>query len=268
MKFCLPVSVIVLGFAVSAGLSQGVNISADVYFFGTREAAVLELPLPEYPPAALRGGYGGRVTVNVVIDENGTVTVIGNVHGPRWGCKNENDLELTSIRLAAINAATRARFKVTAEGDHFIPISAQISYMFFPGTGNVGTAPASNDNAQKSLETKDVGRSSEAAGLEANGDRLPTPGPEPRGGVVNGKAISLPKPKYPADARAAHVSGTVVVQVLIDENGSVVSSRATSGNPLLVDAAEIAACSARFSPTLLSGQPVKVSGVISYNFVP
>jgi periplasmic protein TonB len=87
------------------------------------------------------------------------------------------------------------------------------------------------------------------------------------GGVLNGKAISLPKPGYPPIARAAHASGTVVVQVLIDENGNVVSARALSGHPLLQAVAVGAARQARFSPTKLSGQPVKVTGVIQYNFV-
>jgi periplasmic protein TonB len=95
--------------------------------------------------------------------------------------------------------------------------------------------------------------------------------PAPRapisGGVLNGKAISLPKPAYPPIARAAHASGTVVVQVLIDENGTVVSARAVSGHPLLQAVAVGAARQARFSPTKLSGQPVKVTGVIQYNFV-
>jgi len=95
--------------------------------------------------------------------------------------------------------------------------------------------------------------------------------PKPRapisGGVLNGKAISLPKPGYPPIARAAHAAGTVVVQVLIDENGNVVSASAVSGHPLLINAAVSAARSAKFSPTKLSGQPVKVTGVIQYNFV-
>src|SRR5678815_5653925 len=96
----------------------------------------------------------------------------------------------------------------------------------------------------------------------------PTPPRAPiSGGVLNGKAISLPKPTYPPIARAAHASGTVVVQVLIDENGSVVSARAVSGHPLLQAVAVSAARQARFSPTKLSGQPVKVTGVIQYNFV-
>jgi protein TonB len=96
----------------------------------------------------------------------------------------------------------------------------------------------------------------------------PTPPRAPiSGGVLNGKAISLPKPAYPPIARAAHAAGTVVVQVLIDENGNVVSAHAVSGHPLLQAAAVGAARQARFSPTKLSGQPVKVTGVIQYNFV-
>ena len=87
------------------------------------------------------------------------------------------------------------------------------------------------------------------------------------GGVLNGKAISLPKPAYPAIARAARASGTVTVQVTISENGSVIAAQAISGHPLLQAAAVQAARAAKFSPTMLSGQPVKVTGVITYNFV-
>jgi TonB family protein len=87
------------------------------------------------------------------------------------------------------------------------------------------------------------------------------------GGVLNGKAISLPKPKFPPAARAVGASGAVSVQVLIDENGDVVSAAAVSGHPLLRAASVEAAREAKFSPTQLSGQPVKVAGVITYNFV-
>ncbi len=87
------------------------------------------------------------------------------------------------------------------------------------------------------------------------------------GGVLNGKAISLPKPEYPADAQAAGASGTVVIQVTIDESGMVISTRAISGHPLLRQASINAAMQARFSPTSVMGEPVKVTGVITYNFV-
>ncbi len=88
------------------------------------------------------------------------------------------------------------------------------------------------------------------------------------GGVLNGKATSLPKPPYPPAARAVRASGAVSVQVLVDEQGNVVSASAVSGHPLLRAAAVQAARSAKFSPTMLSGQAVKVSGVLTYNFVP
>jgi len=121
-----------------------------------------------------------------------------------------------------------------------------------PGAGNVVAAPAK------------VAIADEPPPPEAK----PTPPRAPiSGGVLNGKAISLPKPAYPPIARAAHAAGTVVVQVLIDENGNVVSAHAVSGHPLLQAVAVGAARQARFSPTKLSGQPVKVTGVIQYNFV-
>jgi TonB family protein len=86
------------------------------------------------------------------------------------------------------------------------------------------------------------------------------------GGGLNGKAISLPKPPYQPVAKAAKASGTVVVQVTVDENGNVISARAVSGHPLLQAAAVAAARAAKFSPTRLSGEPVKVTGVVTYNF--
>jgi periplasmic protein TonB len=86
-------------------------------------------------------------------------------------------------------------------------------------------------------------------------------------GVITGDAISLPKPAYPPMAKQMRIQGPVSVQVLIDESGRVISARAISGNPALVHAAQKAALDARFSPTRLSQQPVKVSGVITYNFV-
>ena len=84
--------------------------------------------------------------------------------------------------------------------------------------------------------------------------------------VLNSRAVSLPRPNYPAMARQIRLQGTVTVQVLIDETGRVVSAKA-SGHPLLVAEAQKAAMQARFSPTVISETPVKVSGVITYNFV-
>ncbi|MDT5063741.1 MAG: hypothetical protein QOH63_4200 [Acidobacteriota bacterium] len=86
-------------------------------------------------------------------------------------------------------------------------------------------------------------------------------------GVVNGKALSLPKPAYPPDARNERVSGTVEVKVIIDETGKVTFACAVAGHPLLQAASENAAMEARFSPTLVQGVPVKVTGIVTYNFI-
>ena len=87
------------------------------------------------------------------------------------------------------------------------------------------------------------------------------------GGILNAKAVSKPVPFYPPAAKAAGVSGTVVVRVVVDEAGNVASAVPVSGPEMLQDAAADAARSARFSPTRLSGEPVKVSGTVTYNFV-
>ena len=86
------------------------------------------------------------------------------------------------------------------------------------------------------------------------------------GGVLNGRALSLPTPVYPDVARRMRTEGVVQVEVVVDENGKVVSARALSGPGMLRDAAVKAASLAHFSPTKLSGLPVKVTGLINYNF--
>ncbi|HEX8735791.1 MAG TPA: TonB family protein [Pyrinomonadaceae bacterium] len=108
---------------------------------------------------------------------------------------------------------------------------------------------------------------------------MPKPSPKPvpveqpkkdpvmvTGGVVNGKATNLVKPQYSPAAKAVKASGAVNVQVVIDENGKVISASAVSGHQLLRKAAEDAARASKFTPTTLTGKPVKVTGVIIYNF--
>ena len=86
------------------------------------------------------------------------------------------------------------------------------------------------------------------------------------GGVLNGMALNLPAPIYPELARRMRVSGVVEVEVILDENGKVLSAKAVSGPSGLRDVSVQAAYRARFSPTKLSGQPVKVAGQINYRF--
>ncbi len=156
----------------------------------------------------------------------------------------------------------------------------------------VTTTPNKNlsvpDSGAFSLTGRDVDPPAPGGGGTGNGGRQnippsqivivddPPPAPVPTpvvtkvlkvSKVLNSQAISLPKPIYPAMARQIRVQGTVSVQVLIDESGHVLSAKAVAGHPLLIAEAQKAAMQARFSPTLIGDQPVKVSGVISYNFI-
>jgi TonB family protein len=132
--------------------------------------------------------------------------------------------------------------------------------------------PAATSNVNKMaaampVDTKTVETNSNVVSL----DEPPPPSPRPilkpvSGGVLNGTAITLPQPVYPDAAKRMRTAGTVSVDVVLDESGKVVSAIATSGPAILRDSAVQAALKARFSPTKLSGQPVKVSGVINYKF--
>jgi TonB family protein len=101
-------------------------------------------------------------------------------------------------------------------------------------------------------------------------DNAPSPPTQPArmitGGVLNGSALNLPSPLYPETARRMRTSGVVEVEVVIDENGKVMSAKAASGPAIFRENAVQAALRAKFTPSKLSGQPVKVTGKIIYNF--
>jgi TonB family protein len=86
------------------------------------------------------------------------------------------------------------------------------------------------------------------------------------GGVLNGTAISLAQPAYPVEARRDHIRGVVRVHITIDEKGKVIHAEFVCGPSVFASAALAAAYQSRFSSTKLSGMPVKVNGVILYNF--
>ena len=125
-------------------------------------------------------------------------------------------------------------------------------------------------DASSTLELANAGTDPGAQLVKVDSEP-PPPAPNPMlkpvsGGVLNGTAISLPSPGYPETAKRLRMSGLVTVEVVVDETGKVISAVATSGPMPLKEAAVQAALRARFSPTKLSGQPVKVSGMINYKF--
>lgn len=86
-------------------------------------------------------------------------------------------------------------------------------------------------------------------------------------GVLNIKAIDIPKPQYPVKAKARKIAGDVKASVFVDEAGNVVWARVNNGHPILQEAVKRVVCQARFKPAAISGNPYSVSGFIIYRFV-
>jgi len=200
---------------------------------GIINGRAVSLPKPAYPQAAREAGSEGAVAVDVIVDEQGNVvSAVADIYDQRVR-KDEADTPAIidpALRQAAEEAAKQAKFSPMKLGDMLVKFSGLIIYNFVGPTAKV----TSGGN---------------------------------RGGVLNGNALVLPKPEYPAAAKAVRAQGTVTVEVTVDDQGNVISAHAVSGHPLLRQAAEMAASGATFSPTTLSGKPVKVTGVLTYNFV-
>ncbi len=131
------------------------------------------------------------------------------------------------------------------------------------------TAPANTPVAAKPAETeaklvdaKPIGKEVKAADGPALKSITPTEGTV-LGGVLNDLAIDLPKPEFPADTKG---SGTVTVEIVVSEKGEVVASSVVGGPQPLWSAAGAAARKARFHPPLKDGKPVKVAGVLTFDF--
>lgn len=86
------------------------------------------------------------------------------------------------------------------------------------------------------------------------------------GGVLQGAATYKAQPYYPPAAKAERLSGTVYIKVVIDEDGKVTDSKILCGADLLAAVSLEAANKWRFSPTILNGVPVKVQGILTFNF--
>jgi len=134
----------------------------------------------------------------------------------------------------------------------------------------IGEAPPESANPQpkpQSSPTPQSEPSTPPATSPATPPAQPETGQPIEGGIINDKAVELPKPNYPEAAKKIHAAGQVQIRVLIDETGKVISAEAIFGPEPLREAAVEAAKRARFAPTRMSGVPVRVTGIITYDFV-
>jgi len=239
-SICLSVLLAVVG-SLSASAQEIKDAAPKTINGGVLNGKATSLPKPEYPLIAREAGISGVVSVSIIIDESGLVTDAAadiNDHRVRKaddGSVLEPIPVDPSLREAAENAARLARFSPTMLSGQPVKVRGNIIYNFVA------------DKTERSVNTDTPNTMS--------------------GGVLNGKAESLPAPAYPPAAKAVRAEGSVSVQVIIDETGTVISATAVSGHPLLRAASVAAAQAAKFQPTLLNGNPVRVSGVLTYNFV-
>jgi len=183
---------------------------------------------------------GTRTTVTIAAGEIGNELPIAIVN-ERWFSPE--------LETVVMSRQTDPRFGDTVYRLTNIDRSEPDKSLFeVPGDYTVSGVPGATDNAVGSVSAS-------------------TNSPAPiSAGVLNGKATNMPAPEYPAIAKQAHASGAVTVQVTVDEGGNVIFARAVLGHPLLQAAAVAPARQDKFAPTRLSGQPVKVQGVLIYNF--
>lgn len=205
---------------------------------GVLNGKAISLPKPVYPAEAKAAGLLGVVRVKVLIDEEGNVISAQAEEAP-------DASEAVSPLLAdsAVRAAYNAKFTPTFLRGAPVKVSGFIIYNF------VGTSRAV---AKEMAATAEENNAFNSKAID--------------GGVLNGKTTSMPAPPYPPAARAVRAAGDVTVRVIVDPSGKVIAAEAISGHPLLRPAAVSAARKATFSPMLVDGPSVNVSGVLIYNF--
>jgi periplasmic protein TonB len=187
---------------------------------------------------------------------------------PPRGHITRTDLPQRAIRMSTVDTPQVVPERTSSEPNKYLPPPRTGDYLVTGrdvdpigppnGSGNGGSGVA-GINRTPAIE---VGTPPPLPPVEK-----PKPQIIRKSTLLNGEALSLPKPPYPPIAKQLRIQGPVNVQVVISEAGKVISAKAVSGNPALVSAAQQAALQARFSPTTLGEQPVKVSGIITYNFV-
>ena len=242
-------------------------------------AAEISKPEVRIPTVAKRTGIGGEVMVRVAVDMAGKVTSVEKISGPGAVCQYVSRDDVTALRESARNAALQTKFEPARSNGAPVDSTAVIRFNFRGDKDSSLNAMIMGTELPESSEEKFYSASTtppldykgpvNTAGKPSEVQATPGQTTETlSGGVLNGKALELPRPAYPRAAMAVKATGSVPVQVLIDEHGEVFLARAVEGHPLLRSAAVDSACKAKFYPTLLSGAPVKVSGIITYNFVP
>jgi len=225
---------LIIAGVVSVGKLAAQNAPVDA----SPQPTLLSAPSPVYPKSARDAGIGGKINVRVVVDESGAIVSVDNVTGPDRLCaSSQNDPRVAALRDSVVEALKQAKFSAAVKDGKPVKAVIYLASTFDPADETADeTSPI---NARRVI----------------------------RDNAIVKKALSMPKPAYPASARPVRAAGPVSVRIVVDESGNVFSAEAIDGHPLLRNAAVAAACQAKFNPTMVAQRRVLATGTITYFFV-
>ncbi len=197
---------------------------------------IVSQPTFNLSPEAAAAGIDGLIGVSLTIDKTGNVKKVVIHGGPGWPCKDPSPPgQIDIVREEVKKQLMATMFEPPLKDGK--PKEIDVSLQFAVG------------EAYRRAVTEEEGKQRAASGIKVVA-----------AGIINGRAIRLAKPVNRG------MSGIVTVAVTIDEQGNVTNAGAVNGHRFLQQSARDAACNSKFSPTILHGTPVRVTGIISYNF--
>ena len=232
-------------------------------------------PPPQNVPPRRKSSTAAVVLLTLL----GTLAVLGIGFGGWYLLQNRDSADANrnvNVNTNPVNQNTNvnadnspANFDFNINTNTNVNVNANVNANVKTPTPTPTKTPTPDANANVNVN---------ANGANVRPPASPTPTPTPRvtptpspqnvnAGMLNSRAVSLPKPAYPPTARQMNASGRVTVQVTIDEEGNVLSAKALNGHVLLRNPAEAAARQSKFNPVRVGGQAVRATGVILYNFI-
>ena len=180
---------------------------------------------------AIAAGVDGTLTVNLKIDRAGAVKGVSIIAGPIWPCDSSPGAAIKEVREAVKQNILASKFSPATKNGK--PIDAEATLDF--AIGIAYREATEGKQTSKSRWVVDVGTMGE-------------------------KALRLPLPL------STGIPGIATVRVLIGEDGDVIAAGTIRGDPRHHATSRMAACDAKFPPTIVNGKPIKVTSLITYEY--
>jgi TonB family protein len=247
----------------SSTIHAGANVTS---------AMLVHQVAPAYPPLAKTAHISGTVMLHALIAKDGTIEQLQVVSGPPLLLKS------------AMDAVQQWEYRPTLVNGDPVRVDTTISVVYTlgeknpnnaGGSGSPSAAPGSSTDLPPTPTvdlSQDPQKDAAASQTPANASSEPNSStPKPKsirvgGSVASANLIHQVRPIYPKDAKKQHITGTVMLHVIIAQNGSVKTVEYVNGPPELTSSAMEAVKQWRYKPTLIKGEPLQVDTTISVVF--